>query len=265
MPVLSPDGSRVVVLALESEDLDIWIHDVARSLKTRLSFDPEYVDRPTWTAKGDKITFSSRRNGNADIFVKSADGSGEAELLLATPSGEFGFGWSSDGKYLVGSGDRDIWYMQAREGASGYEKVMFLDTPFDEVSPDLSTDGKFLAYETDESGQFEVYVQAFPEGGDKRQVSTNGGHQPRWSGDGKEIFHVQEDTLVAVSVTTSPAFSVGTATRLFEGYGAFDRRGQEYDVAPDEQRFVMVETLEDPPPPLIRVVQNWYEEFRDRE
>ncbi len=114
-PVLSPEGSRVVVRALESEKWDIWIHDVARSLKTRLSFDPLNATRPTWTAKGDKITFSSNRNGNNDIFVKSADGSGEAEPLLTTPSNEWGYRWSSDGKYLVGSGEGKIWYLQAKK------------------------------------------------------------------------------------------------------------------------------------------------------
>ena len=146
--------------------------------------------------------------------------------------------------------------MQAKEGGSGYEKVMFLDMPFSASSPDLSPDGRYLAYQSKESGQHEVYVQPFPEGGGKRQVSTNGGYGPRWRGDGKEIFYVEEDALVAVSVTTSPAFSVGMAKGLFDGQGAFDGVGQLYDVTPDGQRFVVVETLEDPPAPLIRVVQN---------
>ncbi len=264
-PVLSPEGSRVVVQGLENGNLDIWIHDAAPPLKTRLSFDPATEDRPTWTAKGDKITFSSNRNGNFDIFVKSAEGSGEAEPLLATPSNEYGYEWSSDGKYLVGSGVGKLWYLQAKEGASGYETVMFLDTPFDALSPDLSPDGKFLAYESDESGQYEVYVQPFPQGGGKWQVSTNGGQQPRWRGDGRELFYVEGDALMAVSMTTKPAFLVGSARRLFDGQDAFVGRGHRYDVSADGQRFVMVETLEDPPPPLIRVVQNWYEEFRDRE
>ena len=149
--------------------------------------------------KGDKITFSSNRNGSFDVFARSADVTGEAEPLLATPRNEYGYEWSSDGKYLVGSGEGKIWYLQAKEGASGYEKVMFLDTPFNAVSPDLSPDAKFLAYESNESGQYEVYVQPLPQGGGKRPVSTNGGHQPRWRGDGKEIFYVEEDMLVAVS------------------------------------------------------------------
>ena len=268
MPALSPDGSRVVVRALENDNWDIWIHDFARPLKTRLSFDPANADRPTWMAKGDKVTFSSSRNGNWDIFVKSADGSGEAEPLLATPSNEWGYGWSSDGKYLVGSGDGRIWYLEAKEGASGYEVAPFIETPFDELSPDLSPDRRFLAYESDESGQYEIYVRPFPNGGQggvKWQVSTNSGRQPRWRGDGKELFYVEGDTLVAVSVTTKPSFSIGATRRLFDAQDAFDGRGQQYDVSADGQRFVMVETLDEHPATVIRVVQNWYEEFRDRE
>ena len=142
---------------------------------------------------------------------------------------------------------------------------MFLDTPFDVLAPDLSPDGRFLAYESNESGQHEVYVQPFPRGGGKRQVSTNGGRQLRWRGDSKEVFYVEGDTLVAVSVTTGPTFSVGSPRRLFDAQDAFVGRGHRYDVSADGQRFVMVETLEEPPPPLIRVVENWFAEFRDRE
>ncbi len=263
MPVLSPDGSRVVVRALENESWDIWIHDVARPLKTRLSFDPSDITKPSWTPKGDKITFASSRNGNMDIFVRAADGSGQAELLLATPINEWETDWSSDGKYVVGDGEPDIWYMQPREGAAGYEKRVFLDSPFDVLAPELSPDGKFVAYESDESGQHEVYVQPFPRGGGKRQVSTNGGRQPRWRGE--ELFYLEGDTLVAVSVTTRPTFSRGSERRLFDDRDAALGRGHHYEVSADGQRFVMVETLVKPPPPLIRVVQNWYEEFRGRE
>ena len=264
-PVLSPEGGRVAVRALESGNWDIWIHEVARPLKTRLSFDPKNEQRPSWTAKGDKITFASSRNGNHDIFVKSADGSGEAEPLLATPENEFETDWSSDGKYLVGDGDRGIWYVQAKERASTSEGVIFLDRTFQVRAPDLSPDGRFLAYESNETGQFEVYVQLFPQGGGKRQVSTNGGRQLRWRGDGKELFYVEGNTLVSVSVTARPAFSVGSARPLFDAQDAFVGPGHQYDVSADGQRFVMVETLEEPPAPLIRVVQNWFEEFRGRE
>ena len=265
-PVLSPDGNQVVVQARENDNTDIWVHEVARGLKRRLTFDPVDEGRPTWTPRGDKISFSSIRNGNMDVFTKPADGSGEAEPLLATPTNKWGFDWSADGKYLVGSGEGKLWYMRSEESASTFEKVMFLDTPFDAVGPDLSPDAKFLTYESNESGRYEVYVQPFPDGGAKWQVSTNGGSQPRWYGDGKEIFYVEEGTMMAVSVTTSPAFSVGAAQPLFEDRAALEGRGQLYDVTPDGQRFVVVETLGDADAgQALHVVQNWFAEFRNRE
>ena len=265
-PVLSPDGSQVVVRARENDNMDIWVHEVARGLKRRLTFDPAPERRPTWTPGGDKISFSSYRDGSADVFIKPADGSGEAESLLATPAHEWGFEWSADGKYLVGSGQGKLWYLRAEESTSTFEKVMFLDTPFDAIGPDLSPDARFLAYESNETGRYEVYVQPFPQGGAKWQVSTNGGSQPRWHGDGKEIFYVEGDTLMAVSVTTSPVFSPDAAQPLFEDKTAFGERGQQYDVTPDGQRFVVIETLGDAGAgQAIHVVENWFEEFRGRE
>ena len=266
LPVLSPDGSQVVVQARENANTDIWVHEVARGLKRRLTFDPANEGRPTWTPRGDKISFSSGRDGGMDVFIKPADGSGEAESLLATSANEWGYEWSADGKFMVGSGTGKLWYLRAQESTSTFEKVMFLDTPFDAVGPDLSPDAKFLAYQSNESGQYEVYVQPFPDGGAKWQFSTNGGGQPRWRGDSKEIFYVEGGTLMAVSVTTSPVFSVGAAQPLFEDRPAFEGRGQRYDVTPDGQRFVMVETLGDAGGgQAIHVVMNWFEEFRGRE
>ncbi len=266
VPVLSPDGSQVVVRARENDNTDIWVHEVARGLKRRLTFDPADEWRPTWTPRGDKISFSSSRDDVWSVFIKPADGSGEAESLLATPANEWGYEWSADGKFMVGSGSGKLWYLRAEESAGTFEKVMFLDTPFNAVSPDLSPDAKFLAYESNESGRYEVYVQPFPQGGAKWQVSASGGRQPRWRGDGKEIFYVEGDTLIAVSVTTSPVFSPGAAQPLFEDETAFASRGQRYDVTPDGQRFVVVETLGDAGAgQAIHVVQNWYEEFRNRE
>ena len=115
----------------------------------------------------------------------------------------------------------------------------------------------------DESGRFEVYVRPFPEGEGKRPVSRNGGEDPRWSRDGKELFYVEGDTLVAVAVETTPAFSAGEASRLFSDLSLQQGNYPNYDVSPDGRRFVTVETVENATP-AIHVVQNWFEEFRGR-
>ena len=121
--------------------------------------------------------------------------------------------------------------------------MQFLKTDFDEHAPNLSPDGRFVAYVSDAGGEFEVYVQRFPEGGRRWQVSTQGGVQPRWRGDGKELFHVEGDTLMAVAVTTGATFTVGAENRLFEAKGAFDGRGHRYDVSADGRRFVLAEPV----------------------
>ena len=131
--------------------------------------------------------------------------------------------------------------------------------------PTSPPDGRFLAYESNESGRYEVYVQRFPEGGGKTVVSTGGGRQPRWRGDGKELYYVNGDTMMAVDVNTEPTFRVGRPTALFDAPGAFAGRGQRYDVAAGGQRFLYAESVGEGKPTAVRVVLNWYEEFRDRE
>lgn len=125
-----------------------------------------------------------------------------------------------------------------------------------------------VAYSSNESGQFEVYVRPFPEGGRKVTVSSNGGTQVRWSRDGKELFYVEGATLVAVSVSSGPAFSAGSVARLFEHLSLTGSYYPQYDVSADGRRFILAESAglgSEAPQPSIRVVMNWYEEFRDRE
>ena len=144
--------------------------------------------------------------------------------------------------------------------------MLYLQTTSAEHSSKFSPDGRYLAYLSRESGRDEVYVRTFPGAEGKRQVSFNGGVQLRWSRDGKELFYVEGETLIAVSVTTEPRFEAGKAKRLFSDPNLTwqERTMPQYDVSPDGQRFVMIEPAERSRP-VIRVVQNWYEEFRDRE
>ncbi len=268
-PLLSPDGTKVAVWGHENGNDDIWIQDVARGLKTRLTFDPAGEDRPIWSPDGRRVAFASDRSGNWDVFVKAADGTGEVEPLLATPNADYITNWSRDGKYLVfdyipPAGRLAIGYLLGGAGETKGKVVPFLATQFEVGGSDLSPDGRFLAYRSNESGRNEVYVQRFPEGGDRVQVSTNGGVQPRWRGDGRELYYVEGETLVAVPISTTPKFSVGKATRLFEQPGITRRTGQQYDVSRDGKRFVVIEPVGADASNAIRVVQNWFAEFRNK-
>ena len=138
---------------------------------------------------------------------------------------------------------------------------------FSERSAKFSPDGRFVAYVSDESGRNEVYVRPFPGGDGKWQVSGNGGAQPRWSKNGKELFYVERDTLMAVAALTTPRFTSGLATRLFQDANLLGIDDPRYDVSADGRRFVLTEPVAgtEAKPPSIHVVQNWYEEFRDRD
>ena len=144
----------------------------------------------------------------------------------------------------------------------------FLTTEFGERLPQLSANDRYIAYVSNESGRDEVYVQSFPAGGNRVLVSVNGGTLPRWGRDGRELFYVRGDALLAVSVTTAPAFEVRSTSELFRhpGLAKDDGRPFAYDISNDGQRILLVEPVNagTAPAPPIRVIQNWYEEFRDR-
>ena len=159
--------------------------------------------------------------------------------------------------------------MERKGEGSDWESHPYLQTQFREDFPQFSPDGRFLAYRSDESGRDEIYVRPFPEGGGRIAVSSNGGTQPRWSRDGKEIFYVEGTTLVAVAVSTRPSFSVGSVTRLFEHRALLTSLWPfaRYDVSGDGQRFVLPVPVDEEVEHAvsIHIIQNWYEEFRDRE
>jgi len=268
---LSPDDRSVAVKSGESGNNDIWVHEVERPMKRRLTFDEANDNRPQWSPSGREITYQSGRAGNLDIYRRPAGGTGEAALLIGTEAIDRPYGWSRDENYLLytadPAGSSDLWYLKRKVDGEGFESFELLATPFDERMPSLSPDGRFLAYCTNASGRDQVHVRPFPSGKTQWQVSTNGGCQPRWSRDGKELFYVEGDTLTAVEVTTSPDFAIVSTTLLFSNPRLSDRVGAvTYDVSTDG-RFVMADSVEgaEATPPSIHVVENWYEEFRDRD
>jgi serine/threonine protein kinase/Tol biopolymer transport system component len=268
-PVLSPDGDRVAVRGSENGNYDIWIHEVGRPIATRLTVHPALDAVPIWSPTGNEIAFLSTRMGKADILIMPTHGS-KVATVTESSSSEAPTDWSRLGNYLLyeridPKTGRDLWYLQRNQDGSFGEPVPFLRTRFRETTGSFSPDGRLVAYASDESGVYEIYVQSFPEGGNKVRVSGSGGSQPRWRKDGREIFYVQQDILMAAQVNTGPEFSVGPSEKLFAAPGLRSIDYPHYDATPDGERFVIPELVGPDSPPVIRVVQNWFSEFRNNE
>jgi Tol biopolymer transport system component len=221
---------------------------------------------PVWSPDGRQIVFSSLRAATADLYIKAADGSGEEQSLWVSPGNERASDWSRDGRLLLfkvadpGLGTSDVWALPLDDPQKAFRVV---GGPADERDAQFSPDAKWIAYQSDESGRPEIYLQRFPGPGDKQRVSTDGGTQVRWRPDGQELFYVDPDnTLMAVSVrlpSAGGAPSIGRpsrlfATRLVQAGLAIAR--QQYVVSPDGQRF-LANTLEEPAIGHITLLLNW--------
>ena len=270
---LSPDGSRVAVRNREGRNEDIWVHEVHRSLKRRLTFDEAQDARPVWAPSGREITFRSKRQGSGDIYIKPVDGTGKASLLFGTALRESPEDWSANGKYLLYEVQQpetgnDISYLKRKDDGSSFESIPFLQSSFSETQARFSPDGHYVAYVSNESGRREVYVVPFPKAEGKQQLSANGGLYPRWSKNGAELFYVEDRTLMSVAVATTPGFTFGNVTPLFPHESLRQSvNNSVYDVSADGKRFVLRETIGDEETKALAVhfVRNWFADFKDRQ
>jgi len=274
-PAFSPEGTRLALSAAEDGDpeRDIWVYRLSRDNWTPVTRRPEGDVFPIWSPSLDRIAFSTFDEvGTIDIFTKASDGSGRAEALLSEAVGQIVTDWSRRTGLLLyyrneeDGRQRDLWTFDPGEKEA--KPKLFLSTEFNERQGVFSPDGDWVAYVTDQDGRDEVYVRKFPEGAPVYKVSRQGGGQPRWRDDGRELFFVEGQRLMAVEVTTGDQFSAGDATPLFSDPGLDGRLGfRHYDVAPGGQTFALVTLSKESlaSPPIIRIVQNWYQEFRDRE
>jgi serine/threonine-protein kinase len=262
-PRFSPDGKRVAVSISDEGKHDIWIYELDHGPLTRLTFEGDNF-YPSWTADGKRIAFTSTRAGIYDLYWKQADGSRAAEPLLTAEFAQTEISFSPDGKLLVYRGShpdtgRDIWILPL-EGERKPQPV--LQTSFNEFTPMLSPDGRWLAYTSDESGRNEIYVSDISSsGGGRWQVSTVGGTEPLWSRDGRELFYRSGDNIMLAAIETEPIFKVQARKVLFKDVYATYGPYTNYDIHPDNKRFVMIKNPLEISTEMI-VVLNWFEELK---
>jgi serine/threonine-protein kinase len=269
-PRLSPDGQRIA-FHIEAEKNDVWVYDIARATTTRVMVGHHHL--PIWTPDGKRLTFISSRPGSAGISWGPAEGDGTEESLTTRTNSQWPASWSSsqwpeswspDGRTLAFDeldpvSGWDIWTLSL----DGDRKPrLFLRTPFNEWRPQFSPDGHWLAYHSNESGRYEVYVRPFPGPGAKTQVSTGGGGLPIWRRDGRELFYRNPEGIWAVAVAAGASFSSGPPRKLFSAPPASNTATSGFDVSPDGRRILMVHEDLTLAPRQVNVILNWFDHRR---
>jgi Tol biopolymer transport system component len=265
---LSRDGKLAAVSSRQQNNRDIWLADTARGVPTRFTLDRAVEGYPVWSPDGTQLVFSSNRDGVENLYRKAVGNTASEEPLLKSEYSKRAFDWSADGKFLLYSvldpkSNSDLWVLPM----DGDRKpVPFLTGPYDETqgqfSPTPAGAPRWVAYSSAESGRYEIYVQSFPSPARQYRISTGGGEEPRWRGDGKEIYYTAPDgKLMAVEVKTTSQFEViGSPKALFQIRSYVRGRNQRnfrWAPTPDGQRFLVISEPEETAGSPITVVLNW--------
>jgi eukaryotic-like serine/threonine-protein kinase len=274
-PRLSPNGQEVAV-AIEGQETQVWLFNLSRETLTRLTFQAGTNYNPVWTPDGKRIAFNSTSALTGGVFWQLADGSGGPERLS-----EFGGApnaWSPDGHLLafISGGPtrrQGIWVLRLGDPSASSGQVQkaepYLQGPFTQGAAQFSRDGRWLAYASNESGRFEIYVQPYPGPGGKWQISSDGGGEPLWNPNGRELFYRSGNKVMAVEISTQPNFSAGKPKVLFAGQYQLSPNPvptANYDVSPDGQHFLMLKSIDQAKaaPTQINVVLNWFEDLKQK-
>jgi len=261
---LSPDGRHVAMSRTVEGTTNIWLLDTERGVTTRFTSGNARDVGPVWSAEGREIVFASRRQGTLDLYKRSASGGADQQIGPKSLGG-MATDWSRDGRYILYRTQRqskyDLWALPLDGAKSPF---VLVESPFNDDDGQFSPDGKWIAYQSDESGRTEVYVQPFPGPGLKERISINGGAQVRWRPDGKELFYIALDgQLVAVPIAWNPdgrSLQAGSPVGLFpSGVGATvqGESWQQYMVAADGQNFLISRVTEPGVSTPLTVIVNW--------
>lgn len=268
-PRISPDGRRVALDIRDMEN-DVWVWDFARQNLQRLTFDPGLNRGVAWTPDSQRVVFSVESDGTESLFWQNADGSGKPERLTTAPPGrpQVPYALTPDGKQVIygepGQPPFDLFALPL-EGTR--TPAALLNQPFSEHNGEVSPDGRWIAYQSDESGENEIYVRRFPSLDSRAQVSSGGGARPAWARNGRELFYLKADgTMMAVPVEPGDGsgFVTGPAKALFSGQFYALQAGRSYDISPDGKRFLLIKDATPRTAAALQlvVVLNWLEELK---
>ena len=272
-PQVSPDGRRLGLHIMDPVNMDAWIYELDRGPLIRMTFDPRQDGYPLWSPDGKQIAFWSRQAGGpANLYLRSADLTGHGVRLTTSPNGQVPFAWAPDGKLLIFQEDSPGTNMDIGMVAIGAARATqpLIRGPSDEAHPAISRDGRWIAYQSNLSGRWEVYVQPFPGLAVRWQVSAQGGLSPIWHPNGSELFFRNGGAVLSVPVQpSSTTFRHGNPKVLFEGAyvpeGVESWAARSYDLSPDGLRFLMMKEQggqERTGATQIVVVSNWVEELK---
>jgi eukaryotic-like serine/threonine-protein kinase len=269
-PAFSPDGTRLAVARHEpgAPARDIWVFDLARGTRLRLTLDPGDDLAPRWSSDGRWLMFSSDRRGVRDIYKRAASGEGTDELVFESPISKSVNAWSPDGRFVAydtgGLGGTADLHVLPLFGDR--RPVVVAGQPGFQQGADISPDGRLIAYQSSESGKYEVIVQSFPDTTGRWQISTTGGRQPVWGRDGRELFFISDETVMAVDVHASRPPGQGSAAgfewsapRALFKISNLNIPGYPYSfaVSPDGQRFVATVATTGGEPQRFTTLLNW--------
>jgi serine/threonine-protein kinase len=269
LPALSPDGTRISVFANDQE-ADLWLWDLSHATFTRFTSVPGRDVLQVWTPDSRRVIFSSERSGGRNLYWQAADGTGAAEQLLETVTTKYPMAVTPNGRQLIfteetAQTDIDLMAMELDETR---RVTPLLQSRFAERNAAISPDGRWLAYEANDSGRFEIYVRPYPDiNAGLLPVSTDGGTKPLWTKNGQELIYVSPTgALMRVGVSRGASWSATNPSIVVkEGYSTNPVWwGRSYDLSPDGQRFLMIKEGASgaPPPASLVVVQHWVEELK---
>jgi len=256
---IAANGRSVAVDSTDMTSLntDVWTYELQRESAQRLTFDPGFDVVPIWSPDASRLVFSSNRGEHVDLYMKNSDGAETEKVIVHDEFNKIPSDWFRNGEYILYTRGPDLWFLTL----PALKSTLFIKAPSIVRNGQFSPDGKWVAYASNETGKWEIYVTSFPDARGKWQVSTGGGEEPRWRGDGKELFYISSDSkMMAVPVTIGANFDAGAPVALFQAVPRQPVSTNDqfvYDVARDGQRFLILTQVKRPESRPMSVILNW--------